>query len=188
MRASSSPIRLTRDDSEDAETGTPLSRIINSARLKQLKYRWKKQTIKRFRKFERQTGAIICFMIMNAPTPVEGVVRVWTYSTGYKSFEDTLSWICALVRKARDSGPQDVSVNFSDDVDEFMGCLEPALAHVLEDVAEVLASEDYELSTLEAEIAELSLKPMSVSERAAIEQLARAELKKAMMTQLMLFK
>ena len=39
MRASSSPIRLTRDNSEDAETGTPLSRIIDSARLKQLKYR-----------------------------------------------------------------------------------------------------------------------------------------------------
>ena len=180
--ASSSPIRLTHDASENAEMVTPLARIIDSARLKQLKYRWKKQTIKRFRKFEKQTGAIICFMIMNAPTPVEGVVRVWAYSTGYKSFEATVSWICALIRKARGSGPQNVSVNFSDDVDEFMGCLEPGLAHVLEDVAEALASEDNELSTLEAEIAELSLKPMSVSERAAIEQLARTELKKAMMT------
>ena len=67
--------------------------------------------------------------------------------------------LCALIRKARGSGPQGVSVNFSDDVDEFMGCLEPGLAHVLEDVAEALASEDNELSTLEAEIAELSLKP-----------------------------
>jgi hypothetical protein len=90
--------------------------------------------------------------------------------------------LCALIRKARGSGPQGVSVNFSDDVDEFMGCLEPGLAHVLEDVAEALASGDNELFTLEAEIAELSLKPMSVSERAAIEQLARTELKKAMMT------
>jgi hypothetical protein len=101
MRASSSPIRLTRDDREDAETGTPLARIIDGARLKQLKYRWKKQTIKRFRKFEKQTGAVICFMIMNAPTPVEGVVRVWTYSTGYKSFEATISWIMCIDQKGQ---------------------------------------------------------------------------------------
>ena len=43
------------------------------------------------------------------------------------------------------------------------------------------ASEDNELSALEAEIAELSVKPMSKDQRAAVDQLARTELKIAMM-------
>lgn len=146
-----------------------------------LKSKWKTNITSRFRKFENRTGAIICFLVLHAPTPVEGAVRSWTYATGNKSFEDTLCWICSLIKKTRNSGPKDIQMDFTDDMNKFMGCLKPELAHVLEDVAVELASEDNELSALEAEIAELSVKPMSKDQRAAVDQLARTELKIAMM-------
>lgn len=70
---------------------------------------------------------------------------------------------------------------FNDDVNEFMGCLDPELAHVIEDLATELAKGDDDVSAIESELAELFVKPMDVETRHAVDKLARTEFKQALM-------
>jgi len=147
----------------------------------QLKSKWRKRKIWQFKEFEKRTGALVLAMVLHAPTPISGKISAWTYSTGKEPFEETLLWICTLIKKARASGPKSVEMNFNDNVGEFMGQLDLGLTHAIEDLTTELAKEDQDIAKLESELAELFVKPMDVEARRAVEQLARAEFKKALM-------
>lgn len=171
------------DENDSARTrmGSLMHEIRNVDREKKLKSAWLKATVERFAKFEKKVGALIVFMCLHAPTPITGKLRAWTYATGKRSFEESLVWISALIQKTRASGPQSVSMAFNDDVNEFMGCLDPELAHVIEDLATELAKGDDDVSAIESELAELFVKPMDVETRHAVDKLARTEFKQALM-------
>lgn len=151
-------------------------------RLKKMKSRWRRNVLKKFKKIEERSGSLILFFALHAPTPITGKMHAWTYSTGKRSFEDALLWISALIKKARGSGSQSVLMNFNDDFGEFMGCLKPELAHVIEDLTTELAMEDEEIRAIESNLAELCVKPMDEATRHAVEELARSEFKKALIT------
>ena len=154
---------------------------LQGPQLAEKKTKFKTNLINRIKRHETETSAIILAMVLHAPTAIAGKMTAWTYSTGKQPFEETLLRVCTLIKKARESGPQSVVMNFNDNVGEFMGQLDPGLSHAIEDLTTELAKGDEEISKLESELAELYDKPMDLEARHAVEQVARAEFKKALM-------